>query len=213
MTGYCQILPPSQNTATRKYLIAPSSQKSSGLTFPVAAGVQTTVSSANCWPLARVQWPPSSTPWGWTTWLTCPTTTSNSSTKSPHSRQCRPQSSLLIPCPLSLFILSVQMSLPHLSTSLVHYWSRCLYPISVPHQCTTKALLQNKQKYTNKLLMKRELRLNYPGSVRWQHLLAPYTDNIQKPVKSLDCLLDEVTQPGKSRWSDIKLTVCRLTTP
>ena len=37
-------------------------------------------------------------------------------------------------------------------------------------------------------------------AVRWQHFLAPHTDNIQKAAKLPDCLLGEVTQPSKS-WT------------
>ena len=36
------------------------------------------------------------------------------------------------------------------------------------------------------------------NTVRWQHLLAPHTDNIKKLAKSPDCLLSEVTPPSET---------------
>ena len=38
--------------------------------------------------------------------------------------------------------------------------------------------------------------LDYPDSVRWQHLLSLHTDNMLKSAKSPDYLLDKVTQPS-----------------
>ena len=34
--------------------------------------------------------------------------------------------------------------------------------------------------------------------MRWQHVLAPQTDNFQKPAKSPDYVLGEVKQPSES---------------
>ena len=48
------------------------------------------------------------------------------------------------------------------------------------------------------------LSLGYPGSVRWQHFLAPHTDNIQNTTMSSEFLLSEVTQPSESRLNETK---------
>ena len=45
--------------------------------------------------------------------------------------------------------------------------------------------------------------LDYPGSVRGQHLLAPNTNKTQKPAKSPDFLLCKVTEPSNSQFSKI----------
>ena len=41
----------------------------------------------------------------------------------------------------------------------------------------------------------------------WQHLLAPNTDDIQKPANSLEFLLGEVRQPNESRLNQTR-TFC-----
>ena len=50
--------------------------------------------------------------------------------------------------------------------------------------------------------MKQELYQDYPGSVRWQHCLAPHTDNIQKPTKWPDRLLGGVIQLSESQLNE-----------
>ena len=48
---------------------------------------------------------------------------------------------------------------------------------------------------------------DYPGSVRWQHLLGPLTDNTYQPAKCPDCLLGEVTQPSDRRFNETSFYV------
>ena len=50
--------------------------------------------------------------------------------------------------------------------------------------------------------MKQELWQDYSDSVRWQHVLASHTDNIEKPAKSPDCLLGKVMQLSERRLSE-----------
>ena len=67
---------------------------------------------------------------------------------------------------------------------------------------------QNKQKYKFAIVYETgiygRISLSYTGSARWQHFVDPRTDNIQRPTKSPDYLLDDVTQPSMSRLSEIK---------
>jgi len=46
--------------------------------------------------------------------------------------------------------------------------------------------------------------LDYPDSVRWQHLLVPLTDSVQKLTNWPDYHLGKVPQPSESRLSDVR---------